>query len=467
MKILTDAMLRAGYFLSRQETYHVSEDTILTPAAEDFVKEHHIQLVYDGALSCRQPYAGGEPSESAEKSDGPAFKAMPMAAVPLDKEGRPLYVDAATGKTLAEKPENMTHLHGNVLVKKSHPQIAFRGMLDSLEARIMAIQVITADRGECELTRALDEVLAFVRQILGAEVLDHPLGDMRLLGLDSAGLRYESHHIKEIYGIAHPMPDYHMGEVCMALNELRTLAREAELAAVKAFDDGGKCTRPDIIEAMNRLSSVVYIMFCRELTGRWSMGQREGQLPGFLVEASGRHVHLTEEAIEVLFGGPLHEKSKLSQPGQYAAEERVRLVTPKGEIDHVVVLGPARSAVQVEMSLTDARILGIDIPVRLSGDLKGAGDVILVGPKGIYNAPGSVIASKAHIHMTPEDAALYGVTDGESVSVRIETARPVTIDDVIIRVSDQYALAMHIDYDEANACSFVKGSLGYIIRKQS
>ena len=188
-------------------------------------------------------------------------------------------------------------------------------------------------------------------------------------------------------------------------------------------------------------------------------------LPGSLVEASGRHVHLTQQAIDVLFGENLHEKSPLSQPGQYASEERVRLVTAKGEIDNVVVLGPPRGAVQVEMSLTDARILGITIPVNLSGDLKGAADVILVGPKGIYNAVGSVIASKAHIHMTPEDARLYGVEDGDSVAVRLETERPVTIDDVIIRVSEKFSLAMHMDYDEANACSYKKGDMGYIIKK--
>ena len=314
----------------------------------------------------------------------------------------------------------------------------------------------------------LDEVLAYVRQILSAEVLDKELGEIHLLGLDSAGLRYESHHIKEIYGIPHPMPEYRMGRICIGLNELRTFVRETELAAARAFQSGDTCTRPDIVEAMNRLSSVIYILFCRQLTGRWP-GQQEPSemkdLPGFLVEASGRHVHLTQQAIDVLFGENLHEKSPLSQPGQYASEERVRLVTAKGEIDNVVVLGPPRGAVQVEMSLTDARILGITIPVNLSGDLKGAADVILVGPKGIYNAVGSVIASKAHIHMTPEDARLYGVEDGDSVAVRLETERPVTIDDVIIRVSEKFSLAMHMDYDEANACSYKKGDMGYIIKK--
>lgn len=519
MEILTDIALRAHWFRSHEKEYRVSKDTMLTPAARDFIREHGITLTYEDSVSegqmedevssapealkavnqlpdaatvekiakaaaaavvngqiqdavasataevvsCRQNL----PKKAAESADE-HYTAMPMTAVPQGPDHKPQYVNGETGEVLSVKPENMTHLHGNVLVSKTHPQIAFRGMLDSLEAKIMSLQVAASENGLHRLTDALDEVLAYVRQILSAEVLDKELGEIHLLGLDSAGLRYESHHIKEIYGIPHPMPEYRMGRICIGLNELRTFVRETELAAARAFQSGDTCTRPDIVEAMNRLSSVIYILFCRQLTGRWP-GQQElsetKDLPGFLVEASGRHVHLTQQAIDMLFGENLHEKSPLSQLGQYASEERVRLVTAKGEIDNVVVLGPPRDAVQVEMSLTDARILGITIPVNLSGDLKGAADVILVGPKGIYNAVGSVIASKAHIHMTSEDARLYGVEDGDSVAVRLETERPVTIDDVIIRVSEKFSLAMHMDYDEANACSYKKGDMGYIIKK--
>ena len=472
MEILTDIALRAHWFRSHEKAYHVSKDTMLTPAARDFIREHGITLIYeDSALEGQPEVEVSSVPESvkavnqlpdAAESVGEPYKAMPMAAVPQGADHKPQYVNGETGEVLSVKPENMTHLHGNVLVPKTHPQIAFRGMLDSLEAKIMSLQVVASENGLHRLTDALDEVLTYVRQILSAEVLDKELGEIHLLGLDSEGLRYESHHIKEIYGIPHPMPEYRMGRICIGLNELRTFVRETELAAARAFQS------PDIVEAMNRLSSVIYILFCRQLTGRWP-GQQEPSemkdLPGFLVEASGRHVHLTQQAIDVLFGENLHEKSPLSQPGQYASEERVRLVTAKGEIDNVVVLGPPRGAVQVEMSLTDARILGITIPVNLSGDLKGAADVILVGPKGIYNAVGSVIASKAHIHMTPEDARLYGVEDGDSVAVRLETERPVTIDDVIVRVSEKFSLAMHMDYDEANACSYKKGDMGYIIKK--
>ena len=466
MKILTDMELRARWFRSHEKEYYLSKDTMLTPAAKDFIREHGISLIYADECqeACRDTLKIHE--KTVPDSGQAAYTAMPMAAVPKGPDDQPQYVDGKTGSVMAEKPENMTHLHGHVLVPKTHPQIAFRGMLDSLEAKILSLQVLSAENGIHPLTEALDEVLAYVRRILSAEVLDHELEEIRLLGLDSQGLRYESHHIKEIYGMPHPMPEYRMGKICVALNELRTFVREAELAAARAFDKDGICTRPDIVEAMNRLSSVIYILFCRQLTGRWpGNASAQPELPGFLVEASGRHVHLTQQAIEILFGEPLHESSPLSQPGQYASKERVRLVTAKGEIDRVIVLGPPRSEVQVEMSLTDARILGIDIPVNLSGDLKGAGDVILVGPKGIYNAPGSVIASRAHIHMTPEDAKRYGVSDGDSVAVRLETERPVTIDDVIIRVSEKFSLAMHMDYDEANACSYKKGDVGHIIRR--
>lgn len=484
MKVLTDIELRGHWFKSHEATYCLQKGVMLTPAARDFVKEHGITLVYEGDMpigqdepcaesegalneagGCRkkasvpaEPKAAG--SRMAEAKDT-GYKPMPMAPVPNGPDKKPQYVDGRTGESLSVKPENMTHLHGNVLVPKTHPQITFRGMLDSLEAKIMAVQVIAGEDGMHQLNDALDEILAYVRRILSAEVLNTELEEIHLLGLSSDGLRYESHHIQEIYGIPHTMPDYRMGRICIALNELRTFVREAELAAAKAFSDGDQCVRPDIIEAMNRLSSVIYILFCRQLTGRWP--GRQASLPGFLVEASGRHVHLTQEVIDILFGEALHENSSLSQPGQYAAKERVKLMTAKGELDRVVVLGPPRDAVQVEMSLTDARILGIEIPVNLSGDLRGAGDVIIVGPKGIYNAVGSVIASKAHIHMTPADAKLYGVEDGDSVAVRLDTERPVTIDDVIIRVNEKFSLAMHMDYDEANACLLKKGDLGHIV----
>ena len=175
--------------------------------------------------------------------------------------------------------------------------------------------------------------------------------------------------------------------------------------------------------------------------------------PDFPVETSARHVHLTREAVDILFGSgyQLTKKKDLSQPGQFACNEKVKIVTAKGEIAGVSVLGPVRKEVQVELSKTDSRTLGIDAPLRISGDLHGAADVLLIGPCGILDARGSDIVAQAHIHMTPRDAARFSVSDGDFVAVRVESERPMIYGKVAIRVTDRSALAMHIDTDEANA----------------
>ena len=185
----------------------------------------------------------------------------------------------------------------------------------------------------------------------------------------------------------------------------------------------------------------------------------------FPVEVSARHVHLTREAVDVLFGAghQLGRKKMLSQPGEFLSEERVKLVTPKGQIDNVAVLGPERKAVQVELSATDAKSLGLKAPVNLSGDLSGAADVVIIGPNGILKADGTVIIAKAHLHLTPADAQHYGLHDGQIISVRIDSPRPITLNGVVARVRSDMALAMHIDFDEANAGMVGPGATGIIV----
>ena len=184
------------------------------------------------------------------------------------------------------------------------------------------------------------------------------------------------------------------------------------------------------------------------------------------VEVSARHVHLTTEALETLFGKgyQLTRKRDLSQPGEFLAGERVKLVTRKGEMDNVAILGPVRKQVQVELSLTDARSLGLNVPINLSGDLTGGADVVIVGPQGIVEAKGAAIAARAHVHMTPKDAQEYQVQDGQEVSIRLNTGRPITLDGVMVRVREDFQLAVHMDYDEANAASVSGEITGFLLK---
>ena len=177
-----------------------------------------------------------------------------------------------------------------------------------------------------------------------------------------------------------------------------------------------------------------------------------------LVETSARHVHVTKEALETLFGKG-HEltiKKMLSQPGQFASEERVDIVGPKNTLKNVSILGPCRKANQVELSLTDARTVGIAAPVRESGDIAGTPGCKLVGPAGEVELKEGVIAAKRHIHLTPKEAEEYGLSEKQVVSVKLETnGRALTFGDVVVRVRSDFAPAMHIDTDESNAaCAF-------------
>ena len=181
------------------------------------------------------------------------------------------------------------------------------------------------------------------------------------------------------------------------------------------------------------------------------------------VEASGRHVHLTKEQALTLFGHELSPKRPLSQPGQYLSEERVTIIGPKGLLERVAVLGPERKAAQVEISMTDGRSLGIEPPVRQSGYVAGTPGAVLAGPRGKVAITEGVMAAKRHIHMTPGDASRMGVKDKQVVKLQVFTQRPLVFDDVVIRVSPDFATYVHLDYDEANACGFRKGDLGRIL----
>lgn len=180
------------------------------------------------------------------------------------------------------------------------------------------------------------------------------------------------------------------------------------------------------------------------------------------LEASGRHVHLTKEAALALFGHSLTPLKELSQPGQFVARERVSLVTPKGRLDKVAVLGPERKACQVELSQTDCVTLGLKAPLRDSGDVEGSPGILLQNGDREVSIAHGVIVAKRHVHMTPGDAETRGLRDGQRIKLRTLTDRPLVFEDVTVRVSPNFRTYAHLDFDEANACGYRRGDVAMI-----
>ena len=191
----------------------------------------------------------------------------------------------------------------------------------------------------------------------------------------------------------------------------------------------------------------------------------DGVIRGIFVEleASGRHVHVTKDQAMELFGHELTPKRPLSQPGQFLAKERVTVIGPKGSFQNVAVLGPERREAQVEISLTDARALGVDAPIRISGDVRETPGVLLETERSSLQLRQGCLVAQRHIHLTPEDAKRFGVRDKQTVKLQTFTARPLIFGDVAVRVSPDFASYVHLDYDEANACGFQPGDLGRIL----
>lgn len=181
------------------------------------------------------------------------------------------------------------------------------------------------------------------------------------------------------------------------------------------------------------------------------------------IEASGRHVHLTKDQAQALFGHALTPERPLSQPGQFLARERLTVIGPKGEFHNVAVLGPERKEAQIEISLTDGKSLGLTPPIHLSGKTSGTPGATLAGPCGQVQVSQGVMAAKRHIHLSPEEGKRFGVTDKQVVRLQAYTDRPVIFEDVVVRIHPDFRGAVHLDYDEANACGFQKGDLGRIL----
>lgn len=249
--VISERELRSLLGEGKERVVRIRRGDIVTPAARDFLRAHRFVVEHVDA-------------------DGP-FREMGRTVIPPSGERRFVDVD---GNGYAAKPEHMTHLRGNVLVAKDHPRITFRGKLDTLQARMLEAQIAALDEGRTGVVADVQEVLDFTRDLLAAEVTEQPFGRETLLGMREDELRSVSHNPDRHFGVGHLVPDYRMGRTVVALNTVRALVREAELAAMPAFaGPAGEPVRPDLIKALNRLSSAVYIIVCRLLGGYYGSGK--------------------------------------------------------------------------------------------------------------------------------------------------------------------------------------------------
>lgn len=252
MKVITEADLRLKYYKNNSTEICFQKGDFLTQAAKEYIRDKGLKITISDNYS-------------------PAYKIMTQEAVKSDVKYRYYDID---GNSYEKKPEHMTALHGNLLVPKSHPRIVFRGKLDTLQGKILEGQIIAAKNENYGVVSDLEEILSFTRDILAGEVKEAEIKIPDIIGLDDESLRNVSHNPRKYYGIDHYIPHYKMGETVIALNSIRTLARETELAGIDAFKYAdGTSSRPDIIKALNRLSSAVYIVSCRLLSKYYEKNQ--------------------------------------------------------------------------------------------------------------------------------------------------------------------------------------------------
>lgn len=258
LKAITEDFLRLELRNAQPETYYVPEGKILTPAAREYLQQRKIKI------------AKGEPPEATPAEPAAPAAPAPAAAPAAAAAPTAKYRDHETGAFYMEKPEHMTQLFGNELVTKNHPRILFRGKLDSLQAMVVLDQALIAADGNQKLVDDLGSILDNLREMMRCDVLDETYCRQTIIGLTHQELRERSHNPQKFFGIKQMLlPDYTMGRDYALLNQLRAAVRETEVAAATAFLTGSKCTRPDIMEELNRLSSALHIMMCMYLAGMY------------------------------------------------------------------------------------------------------------------------------------------------------------------------------------------------------
>ncbi|WP_312642398.1 ATP-binding protein [Hydrogenoanaerobacterium sp.] len=257
MKVITEAILRDELRNTQPDTYYIPEGKILSPAAREYLQQRKIKI-----------------SKNPPPAVIPEPVATPVPEMPtihVAEGAKPKFIDYVTGAYYMQKPEHMTHLYGNVLVPKNHPRILFRGKLDSLQALVVLNQALIAENdGKEVLLGDLSNILEVLREMMRCDVLDEEFRNEYIIGLSHAELRERSHDPMKFYHVKQMvLPDYTMGKEYALLNQLRTAVRECEVSAANAFHEGGRYTRRDIIEELNRLSSAFHIMMCKYLAGNY------------------------------------------------------------------------------------------------------------------------------------------------------------------------------------------------------
>lgn len=276
MAVLTESEIRKRLGrnnLNAIKEFVVEKGLIITPSAKSYLAEKNIAIVYEGLTykDCKETEAKGKVSKEVVNESGYKEQKTVEFKEVSEKETEKKYKFITVfGTKLDYKPEHMTHLRGNLLVFKDHKRIIFRGKMDSLEAKILEMQILSQNKGMEKLVEELQTILYFVRSITKSEVLEEDLPEINLLGLTEDEIRKQSHNPKKYFGIGHEFPDYKMGDVVVGINSIRTLTREVEIAAFEAFkDEYGSVSREDIIRGLNRLSSVFWVMMFKVRTEQY------------------------------------------------------------------------------------------------------------------------------------------------------------------------------------------------------
>ena len=437
--IVTEYELRANWHKTKDKIIRLPKGSVITPSARDFIRSKGIEVQIEG---------NGRPKPFEDKQNSHRETASQVGAR-----------CALIAQSSSVKPEHMTHLRTGALVAKTHSVIAYRGQLDLFQCELIEAQVFFEQEGEAGLIVKLEEISTFARQLMVSEVKEEPFQWTKLTGLSPDELRERSHNPHKYFGVEHTPLSYTHGKVVSKLHHLRAKSREVELYANQAFtDDLGVCSRSDLIQALNRLSSALYILAC-EVRGR---RPAEKRVP---IGTSNRHLHLSKDDLSVLFGEnyTLTPRKELSQPGQFAAKETVTLVGPQGCLEQVRVLGPLRRNTQVEISVTDCYKLGIKPVIRDSGQHEGTPGLQIVGPIGKVELKTGVIVAGRHIHLHSDEAKQWSLKDGDRVRVKVQSKRPLVFEEVLIRVSEHFRKEMHLDVDEANAALIEPECLGLLM----